>query len=130
MGGTGIGSPPARSLIGEGDARPEWDDGGRCFAVKVSARTVDVLVVTENEPKTWNSVCELTDVAMDALADVEQTLMAVDGSSLTPLEFRTLMWVRCSLASLYGVRADELLADADTFAGVLDGDWLKSLIID
>lgn len=86
--------------------------------------------MTENEPKTWTSVCELTEVAMDALADVEQTLMAVDGSSLTPLEFRTLMWVRCSLASLYGVRADELLADADSFAGMLDGDWLKSLVTD
>lgn len=96
----------------------------------MAARTVDVLVVTENEPKTWKNVCELTGVAMDALAEVEQTLMAVDGSSLTPLEFRTLMWVRCSLASLYGVRADEMLADADAFAGVLDGDWLKSLVID
>lgn len=56
--------------------------------------------------------------------------MAADGSSLTPLEFRTLLWVRCSLASLYGVRADELLADADSFAGMLDVDWVGSLISD
>ena len=86
--------------------------------------------MTEYEPKTWSSVCALTDVAMDALADLEQTLMAVDGSSLTPLEFRTLLWVRCSLASLYGVRADELLADAESFAGILDGDWVSSLVPD
>jgi hypothetical protein len=104
--------------------------GAGRFGVKEAARTVDVVVVTDHEPKTWNSICELTDVAMDALAAVEQTLMAVDGSSLTPLEFRTLMWVRCSLASLYGVRADELLADADCLAGVLEGDWLKSLAVD
>ena len=96
----------------------------------MTACAVDVLIVTKYEPKTWNSVCELTDVAMDALADVEQTLMAVDASSLTPLEFRTLMWVRCSLASLYGVRADELLADAESFTAVLEADWLASLIAD
>ena len=86
--------------------------------------------MTEYQPKTWSSVCSLTDVAMGALAEVEQTLMAIDGSSLTPLEFRTLLWVRCSLASLYGVRADELLADADSFAGMLDGDWVSSLTSD
>jgi hypothetical protein len=119
-----------RSPIGEGDASPEWDDRGGGVQVKLAARAVEGLTVTEYEPKSWGSVCALTDVAMYALADVEQTIMAVDGRSLTPLEFRTLLWVRCSLASLYGVRADEMLSDVESLAGVLDGDWVGSLIAD
>lgn len=86
--------------------------------------------MTEFEPKTWSTVCALTDLAMNALAEVERTLMAVDGGSLTPLEFRTLLWVRCSLASLYGVRADEMLADVDSFPEAPDGDWVRSLMAD
>lgn len=62
--------------------------------------------------KPWNTACELTNTAMDALVDVEQALMALDVDGMTPYEFRTLLWVRCSLATLYGIRADEAVGDA------------------
>ena len=91
---------------------------------------VDVLIVTEFETKTWGTVCELTEAAMAALVTVEQSLMAVDGDSLTPLEFRTLLWVRCSLASLYGVRADDALSGPLALLESLDADWLSSLAAD
>lgn len=83
--------------------------------------------------KKWSSVCELTNAAMDALLEVEQTLMAADADRLTPVEFRTLLWVRCSLASLYGVRADETMIGAESLAHLfpaLSGDWVDELVQD
>ena len=67
--------------------------------------------MTDAVPKNWSTVCELTGGAMDALADVERRLLAVDYDSLDPLEFRALLWAKCSLATLYGIRADESLGD-------------------
>lgn len=67
--------------------------------------------MNEGRIKPWNNVCDLTTSAMNALVDVEQTLIGIDGDRLTPHEFRALMWVRCSLASLYGIRADEAVGD-------------------
>ncbi len=66
-----------------------------------------------NDPsiKPWNTVCDLTSSAMNALVDVEQALIGVDRDGLTAHEFRALLWVRCSLASLYGIRADEAVGD-------------------
>lgn len=61
----------------------------------------------DSAAKQWTTVCQLTNPAMDALVEVEQALMAVDGAALTPFEFRALLWVRASLAFLYGVRVDE-----------------------
>ncbi|HMC38600.1 MAG TPA: hypothetical protein VKI19_02995 [Acidimicrobiales bacterium] len=84
--------------------------------------------MTVNVPKRWSTVCELTNGAMDALADVEQSLIAVDSGGLTPLEFRTLMWVRCSLATLYGVRTDETVSEAVAFVDSLGGDWVEALL--
>jgi hypothetical protein len=63
--------------------------------------------------KRSGGVCDLTGAAMEALVGIEQALLKADGESLSPLEFRTLMWARCSLAALYGIRADEILAAAD-----------------
>jgi hypothetical protein len=83
--------------------------------------------VIEPATKDWTTVCELTDRAMGALVGVERALMAVDDSRLNPLEFRALLWARCSLATLYGIRADEAadeaLADVDAF----DLDWASRL---
>lgn len=67
--------------------------------------------MNEGSIKPWNTVCDLTTSAMNALADVEQALIGVDHDGLTPHEFRALLWVRCSLASLYGIRADEAVGD-------------------
>lgn len=54
---------------------------------------------------------------MEALVDVERALIAEDGDGLlTPYEFRTLIWVRCSLATLYGIRADESVGDPAALA--------------
>jgi hypothetical protein len=76
-----------------------------------------------NDPgvKQWTTICQLTDPAMDALVEVERFLMAMDGDKLTPHEFRALLWVRCSLACLYGLRADEAMVDVD---------WFDSLLLD
>lgn len=83
-------------------------------------------------PTNRRSICELTGEAMDALAAVEAALMPLDADGLTPLEFRTLLWARCSLASLYGIRADETVCDA---AGIdllppVDSSWVTALLSD
>ncbi|HET6965462.1 MAG TPA: hypothetical protein VFH58_11875 [Acidimicrobiales bacterium] len=67
--------------------------------------------MNEGSIKPWNNVCDLTTSAMSALVDVEQALIGVDGDRLTPNEFRALLWVRCSLATLYGIRVDEAVGD-------------------
>lgn len=88
--------------------------GQRCPApVKASPLTVDQSSVTDPATNPWKSVCELTSPAMNALVDVEQALIAVPDDQLTPHEFRALLWVRCSLASLYGIRADEAVGDTE-----------------
>lgn len=69
------------------------------------------------------SMCELTEAAMQALTRVADTLDALDYRDLSPIELRTLMWSRCSLAALYGIRADEAMGDISA----LD---LESLLID
>lgn len=66
--------------------------------------------MTDPSTKTWNSICNLTGPAMDALVEIEQSLMEAD--DLGPLDFRTLVWVRCTLATLYGIRADEAIDEA------------------
>lgn len=58
----------------------------------------------------WSTVCELTGPAMEALLEVERALVNVDSFELTSTQFRTLLWVRCSLAVLYGIRVDETMA--------------------
>lgn len=90
--------------------------------------TVEQRGVTEPEPRAWRSICALTDDAMDNLVAVETALMAVAPDSLTPLEFRTLMWVRCSLASLYGLRADDAMAG--DWEAELDGQWMVRVLTD
>jgi hypothetical protein len=86
--------------------------------------------LTVNDPasKQWTTVCHLTTTAMEALLQVEQELLAL-GDDLRPLEFRTLLWVRCSLALLYGIRVDEALDDAaqSDIRAMLDQAWLDSL---
>lgn len=52
-------------------------------------------------------MCELTDNAMNALIQVAERL-DVNQSELSAIELRTLMWARCSLAALYGIRIDEI----------------------
>lgn len=89
--------------------------------------------VSEYPEKRWSSVCELTGAAMDALVQVEQALVPFGTADLTPLEFRTLLWVRCSLASLYGIRADETVCDAAGLAELLpplDSSWVAALLSD
>lgn len=84
-------------------------------------------------PKTWGSVCELTGQAMDALAAIEESLMPHGSDGLSPLEFRTLLWVRCTLASLYGIRADETVCDAaemDELMPPIDSSWVTALLND
>ncbi len=56
-------------------------------------------------------MCELTEAAMQALTRVANTLDVADYSELSPIQLRTLMWSRCSLAALYGIRADEAMGD-------------------
>lgn len=56
-------------------------------------------------------MCELTDAAMLSLSRVADHLQAVDEHELSALELRTLLWSRCSLAALYGIRVDEVLGD-------------------
>jgi hypothetical protein len=77
--------------------------------------------VTDPSTKNWTTICHLTGSAMDALVEIEQDLM--DADDLGPLEFRTLVWARCTLATLYGIRADEAIDEAAVSAlGVqLDG---------
>lgn len=66
--------------------------------------------MTDPSTKSWTSICNLTGAAMDALVEIEQSLMEAD--DLGPLEFRALVWVRCTLATLYGIRADETIDEA------------------
>lgn len=83
--------------------------------------------------KNWSSVCELTAPAMDALAAVEQAVMPLGTDGLSPLEFRTLLWARCALASLYGIRADETVTDAagmDDLLPPVDASWVTALLSD
>jgi hypothetical protein len=91
------------------------------------------LDVTFFPPKSWGSICELTAPAMDALAAIEQSLMPRGSDGLSPLEFRTLLWVRCTLASLYGIRADETVCDAadmDELMSPIDSSWVTALLSD
>jgi hypothetical protein len=70
---------------------------------------------------------------MDALVAVESALMPSSPDNLSPLEFRALLWVRCSLASLYGIRADETVADAAYIPELmpdLDESWITALLSD
>jgi hypothetical protein len=64
------------------------------------------------------SVRVLTEDAMHALMQVASALGQVEESRLTPLEWRTLAWSRCSLAALYGIRIDDAMdcavLDAET----------------
>ena len=55
-------------------------------------------------------MCELTEAAMLSLSKVADHLQSVAEADLSVLELRTLMWSRCSLAALYGIRVDETLA--------------------
>ncbi|HWE57828.1 MAG TPA: hypothetical protein VG435_20160 [Acidimicrobiales bacterium] len=83
--------------------------------------------------KQWNSVCELTGAAMDALVQVEQALVPFGSADLSPLEFRALLWARCALASLYGIRADETVNEAaclDDLLPPLDASWVTALLSD
>ncbi len=68
--------------------------------------------MTNPPTKNWTNICELTGQAMDALVEIEQALSSVDGATLDPLEFRILLWARCSLATLYGIRSDETVNEA------------------
>ena len=86
--------------------------------------------VTDPSTKNWTTVCHLTGPAMDALVEIEQDLMEAD--DLGPLEFRTLVWARCTLATLYGIRADEAIDEA-AFSELrvqLDGLWPDPLSTD
>lgn len=56
-------------------------------------------------------MCELTEAAMQALTRVADSLDVVDYTELSAIQLRTLMWSRCSLAALYGIRADEAMGD-------------------
>ncbi|MDA8043717.1 MAG: hypothetical protein M0Z30_00520 [Actinomycetota bacterium] len=88
--------------------------------------------MTEPSTKTWTSICLLTNQAMDALVEIEQGLMAVDDQTLGPLEFRTLVWARCTLATLYGIRADETIDEAalSDLRRQLEDVWSGSLPVD
>lgn len=89
--------------------------------------------MTHPPAKEWNSICDLTGAAMDALTAVEQALMPLGTDGLTPLEFRTLLWARCSLASLYGIRADETVSDAASIGDLMppvDSSWVTALLSD
>ena len=81
--------------------------------------------MTTPATKQWTTVCHLTTEAMDALGRVEESLIAVEDQDLSPLEFRTLMWARCSLATLYGIRADETVdgASLSELQAMLDAAW-------
>lgn len=62
-------------------------------------------------------MCSLTETAMQALCDVAAALQSIDDEGeLTPFELRTLMWSRCSLAALYGIRVDEEAAKLIEFS--------------
>lgn len=101
--------------------------------VKVRFAHSDQPLVTLPPTKNWGSVCELTGPAMDALATIEQALMPLGADGLSPLEFRTLLWVRCTLASLYGIRADETVCDAadmDDLMPPVDASWVAALLSD
>lgn len=52
-------------------------------------------------------MCELTEAAMLSLLEVAGHLQQVEEGELTGLQLRTLMWARCALAALYGIRIDE-----------------------
>lgn len=93
--------------------------------------------MSQQPEKHWTSICELTGAAMDALVQVEQALVpfgTTDGTAeLSPLEFRALLWARCALASLYGIRADETVSDAATVTDLmppLDTSWVTALLSD
>ena len=60
---------------------------------------------------------------MQALTTVADSLDSVDYRTLSPIQLRTLMWSRCSLAALYGIRADEAMGD-------ISATDLDSLLID
>ena len=89
--------------------------------------------MSEYPDKPWRSICELTSPAMEALLKVEQALVPLGSDGLDPLEFRTLLWVRCALASLYGIRADETVSDAAEVLDLmppLDESWVAALLSD
>lgn len=66
-----------------------------------------------NEPAR-PTMCELTETAMRSLNQVAAHLQTVGEAELSALELRTLLWSRCSLAALYGIRVDESLAALDS----------------
>ena len=57
---------------------------------------------------------ELTDRAYEALTEVALQLGERDEESMTPLEWRTYLWARASLAVLCGIRVDGVLAEGVT----------------
>lgn len=59
-------------------------------------------------------MCELTETAMRSLTEVAAHLQTVEEAELSGLELRTLLWSRCSLAALYGIRVDESLTGLDS----------------
>ena len=57
-------------------------------------------------------MCELTETAMLSLLEVAGRLEGVREQDLTALQLRTLLWSRCALAALYGIRIDEAMERA------------------
>lgn len=60
------------------------------------------------------TMCELTEAAMRSLTQVASHLQNSAEAELSALELRTLLWSRCSLAALYGIRVDESLGGLDS----------------
>ena len=83
------------------------------------------LTVTDPTAERVTSMCHLTACAMGALGQVEKVLMSTGSENLSPIEFRTLLWARCALAALYGIRADESVSDPtlSDIRAMLDVAW-------
>jgi hypothetical protein len=56
-------------------------------------------------------MCDLTETAMSSLAEVAARLEIRGMDDLSEIELRTLIWARCSLAALYGIRVDAMMDD-------------------
>lgn len=77
-------------------------------------RPSTLLPVPNNRPAAPPSVCALTEEAMSALSEIAAGLEERGADALSEIELRTLIWARCSLAALYGIRVDDTLKDVDT----------------
>lgn len=51
---------------------------------------------------------------MYALAEVAARLQRPDPEDLSEIQLRALIWARCSLAALYGIRIDDVMAGVST----------------